>query len=281
MKMKIKFPGFLSLAELITNKKLAKMTWAGTGNLARAMTRVSLFRKYNPWMRPEYSNMYWIPVNKSLSQAGDTILPQEIVARFIDKSSYRVVLDFCGCRKANQCSDYPIEIGCLMMGEDARGIKASFSRSVSKKEAHAHLQRAVDAGLAPFVGKARIDNAIFGVPDTGRMVSVCFCDECCCLARWASDVPGIDRNQIMHRLEGLKIWVDRKVCTGCGICLEKCFLKLITMRGNTAHIPLSDCMGCGRCVVACPQKAICVSLDNPDFIGQAVKNIEAYVKPGK
>jgi ferredoxin len=277
--MKIKFPGLLYFSKFISNPKITKFNWALTGHLSKALTRVSVIRKNNPWGKPEYTNMYWIPVNQALEQAGDTILPQEIVAHFIDKSSHRVILDFCGCRKVNSCTDYPIDIGCLMMGEDARGIKASFSRSVTKKEAHAHLQRAVDAGLAPFVGKARIDNAIFGVPDTGRMVSVCFCDECCCLTRWASGMPGPERNEIMHRLEGLTIWVDRNSCIGCGVCIEKCFLNLIAIRGSTAHIPLSKCMGCGRCVVACPQDAIRVRLDNPDFINQAIEYIEAYVDP--
>jgi UDP-glucose 4-epimerase len=167
-----------------------------------------------------------------------------------------------------------------MMGEDSRGIVSKIARSVTKEEAHAHLKKAIEAGLAPFVGKARVDNAIFGVPDTGRLVSVCFCDECCCLTRWTKSMPGNERNRIMHRLDGLTIQVDSSLCTGCGTCADKCFLKLIKLDSGTAEIPEELCMGCGRCVIACPQNAIKVKLDNNDFINQAVKNIEAYVKPG-
>lgn len=272
--------GLLSLINKYKNPKLMRLNWRLIGVMARAIGKIPLIRKNIPWAKPEYSNMYMIPVNRSLGQLGDTIVPEEIVARLIEKSSHRVIVQFCGCRWANQCKNYPIDIGCLMMGEDSRGIESKVALSVTKEEAHAHLKRAVSAGLAPFVGKARVDNAIFGVPDTGRLVSVCFCDECCCLTRWASSMPGPERNQIMHRLDGLTIEVDKDECTGCGTCIDKCFMKFIKIVDGTARIPEELCLGCGRCVIACPNNAIKVRLDNPEFIDQAVKNIEDYVKPG-
>ena len=272
--------GLLSFFNKFKSQKLMRLNWKFVGLIATAIAKFPFIRHNIPWARPEYTNMYMIPVNRSLDQVGDSIVPQDIVAYFIEKSSHRVIVDFCGCRWANQCKNYPIDIGCLMMGEDSRGIVSKVARSVTKEEAHAHLKRAVEAGLAPFVGKARVDNAIFGVPDTGRLVSVCFCDECCCLTRWTKSMPGSERSQIMHRLDGLTIQVDESLCTGCGTCADKCFLKLIKLDSGTALIPEDQCMGCGRCVLGCPQNAIKVKLDNNDFINQAVKNIEAYVKPG-
>ncbi|MCU0821384.1 MAG: 4Fe-4S binding protein [Spirochaetes bacterium] len=271
--------GMLSFFDKVKSKKLMRLNWKFIGVIATSIGKFPFIRRNIPWSKPEYSNMYWIPVNRSLDQLGDSIVPQEIIAHFIEKSSHRVIVNFCGCRFANQCENYPIDIGCLMMGEDSRGIVSKVARSVTKEEAHEHLKKAVAAGLAPFVGKARVDNAIFGVPDTGRLVSVCFCDECCCLTRWSKSIPGDERKQFMHRLDGLTIHVDTDLCTGCGTCADKCFLKLIKLDSGTAKIPEDQCMGCGRCVIVCPQNAIKVKLDNDDFINQAVKNIESYVKP--
>ena len=279
---KFKMPGFLALGRFAAHPKIMKAIFELSGFLIKLINKIPIIRRNNPWMKPEYSNMYWIPVNKSLGQVENIPLPHEIVSHFIETSSHRVVIDFCGCRKACTCQNYPVEIGCLLMGEDARGINSPLARSVSKEEAHEHLQKAVDAGLAPFVGKARIDNAIFGVPDTGRMVSVCFCCECCCLTRWTESLTVKERGQIMHKLDGLKIWIDEDRCIGCRLCLDKCFIGLIEIdNGNKARIPEDECQGCGRCVISCPQEAIRVSMDNKDYVNHAIGSIEAYVKAGK
>ncbi len=37
---------------------------------------------------------------------------------------------------------------------------------------------------------------------------------------------------------------------------------------------------CGQCIITCPRNPICMSLDNPDSINQAIKNIEAYLDTG-
>ncbi len=273
--------GFMSFVNYFTNPTIMRFNWKLLGWITSGISKISFIRRNNKWAKPEYTNMYMIPVNRSLEQMDDTIVPAEIVEYFIEKSSHRVVLSFCGCRWANHCENYPIELGCLMMGEDSRGIESSIARSVTKEEARAHLKKAVEAGLAPFVGKARVDNAIFGVPDTGRLVSVCFCDECCCLTRWAKSLPGEERNQIIHRLDGLTIEVDKDECIGCETCIDKCFMKFITIENGKAYIPGDLCVGCGRCVISCPNNAIKTRLDNPDFIKQAIRNIEAYVKPGE
>ncbi len=243
--------------------------WSGKNNFLQL---------HHPWFDQKKSNMYWIPVNEEIEQTGeDVVLPYEVVSKFIERSSHRVIVDFCGCRQAFKCSKHSAEIGCLMMGEDAKQISNKLSRSVSKKEAMAHLEKAVDAGLPPHIGKARVDDFIFGINNTNRLLTVCFCCECCCLTKWEKYVPAEIRNKISRKLDGLQVWIDSDKCVGCGDCVEHCYLDQILFSQKKAVIS-DDCRGCGRCAAACSQKAIRISLNNPDFINNTIKSIEAYVE---
>jgi MinD superfamily P-loop ATPase len=50
--------------------------------------------------------------------------------------------------------------------------------------------------------------------------------------------------------------VDKNKCTLCGICVEKCNFKAITIIGDTVGIFKELCKGCLRCKNVCPQGAI-------------------------
>jgi len=52
-------------------------------------------------------------------------------------------------------------------------------------------------------------------------------------------------------------WVrlDEGLCTGCGICEDRCQFHAITMNG-VAAIDTEKCYGCGNCVIKCPAEAL-------------------------
>lgn len=276
------FPGLLDLGKIERNPRPWMMRM-GLEMLRGFFHFANLpgVRSVHPWMQETNTNMYWIPVNKSLERDKDVPLPYEVVERFIEESSVHVVMNFCGCRAAYECNRFPSEIGCLMMGEDARKIPPEFSHTVTKEEARKHLHKAMKAGLPPFIGKARIDNFIFGVPDNSKLLTVCFCCDCCCVTDLVKHVPSKERKEIIHPLEGLKVFVDENECVGCGKCAEHCFINIIALESEKAHIPQEDCLGCGRCVSVCRKNAIKISLDNPEFVEKAVAGIKAYVNMEK
>ena len=109
-----------------------------------------------------------------------------------------------------------------MMGEDVKKIPSAWARPVSKEEAREHLQKAVEAGLPAFIGKARVDNYLFGVPDNGRLLTVCFCCECCCVSTMTKYLSADRRNVQFNKLNGLEVYVEKDKCEGCGICVDKC-----------------------------------------------------------
>ncbi len=275
---KKRLPGLLDAGKLFFHPRAIRMSMDSLDMLYR-LANLPIIRNFHPWIDTKKTNMFWIPVNKNLERAEDVVLPYQVVEELIDKSSHRVIMHFCGCRAAYECKNHPLEIGCLMMGEDTKKISPFFGRQASKKEARDHLKKVVKAGIPPFVGKARVDNFIFGIPDNGRLLTVCFCCQCCCISRIMDHLPPNEQKEQMPRLEGLEIWVDKDKCTGCGACVDQCFIHSLYMKNGKAHIP-DSCRGCGRCALICPQEAIRLRLNNPDFVQQAVKSIESYVDLG-
>jgi UDP-glucose 4-epimerase len=237
--------------------------------------RIPFFREHLPELDPDKSSLSWLPINKDIEGAGEIALPVEVLDRLIEKARHRVIVNFCGCRLAVGCRDYPIEIGCLMMGESALQIPTKSSREVGVEEAKEHVRKAIQAGLIPVTGKARIDNDIFMIPDEGRLLTVCLCCECCCITRHSRYAPKDVLDGIHQPVEGLSIEVTDD-CIGCGACVSKCYIDAIRMDGDRAVIG-DMCRVCGRCATHCPQDAIKLRLNNPDAVEDVVRRIESMV----
>ncbi|MFH1149738.1 MAG: 4Fe-4S ferredoxin [Actinomycetota bacterium] len=240
------------------------------------LARFKLTKALIPGFRDEGLNISVLPINEGIVAPGDTPLPIQLLEGFITDASHRVLVDHCPCRHAMDCRRYPHEIGCLMMGEAALEISPSVGREISVEEALEHAHKAVDAGLVPMVGKARVDNIVFGIRDKKRLLSCCFCCECCCISRFARHMPADKRANNVVRLAGLRLEVSDE-CDGCGACVKRCFLQELKVIDDRAVIPLG-CAGCGRCATVCKRGAISLHLDDPAFIMEARERIGALAK---
>ncbi len=247
-------------------------TWENFFKLAK----IPFFRERLPEFDPKKSNMSWLPINRDIEGTDGLALHEEVLGRLIEKANHRVIVDSCGCRKSMGCKDYPADIGCLMMGESALKIPEKARREVGIEEAKAHVRKAVESGLIPVVGKARIDNDIFMIPDEGKLLTVCLCCECCCVTRYTRHVPQEVLGDMHRPVEGLSIEVTDD-CIGCGVCVPKCYLDAIELKGDRAAIG-ELCRICGRCVEACPEDAIKLKLDNPHVVDDVVRRIEGAVE---
>ncbi len=261
-------------------KKLRKrvrrtLVWAAERAL-RAALKIPGMNKVHPWLREDKSELRWLPINADIELPEDAPLPLALLDRFIEEASHRVIIDYCGCREGWKCKHYPRDIGCLMMGDDALLIERFPGREVGVEEARAHARRAVDAGLVPVVGKARVDNFIFDVRDRSRMLTTCFCCECCCVTRYTRYAPLKTLEPIQPRLEGITLTVTDR-CIGCGQCAKHCYLEAIKFVNGRAVIG-EYCRACGRCASVCAKDAIEISIDDPDFLEKAYAKIRAHVK---
>jgi len=215
-----------------------------------------------------------IPVNSELPNQEEMVLPTKVLEYFINKANSHWIMNFCICRKSMQCKDYPIELGCLFLGEAVHDINPELGRLVSKEEALDHIKKCREAGLVHMIGKNLLDKQWLGVNPGYKLLSICNCDPCCCLWRISPVLnPKIGRK--IQKMAGVHIWVT-DTCIGCGTCLDSCFVNAIKLENNRAEIS-KECRGCGRCVEICPQGAIELKIDDRMYVSQTIKQLEKII----
>lgn len=210
---------------------------------------------------PPMLNVSYFPVNTDVDSTSQP-LPVILLDEIIRKSPHRVITKTCTCREAKQCKNYDYHIGCIHIGEPTKQEPDTVAYHVSAEEAIAHVHKAVDLGLYPFVGHAGVDNLIWGVDLDKPFLTVCFCCPCCCLNMHGYKSLTEENQSNYHRLKGVHILVDEDKCIGCGKCAEKCFANAIDIVGGKCVIFNYSCKNCGVCAQICPQKAITVQVDD-------------------
>jgi len=216
-----------------------------------------------------------IPVKASLTSEGELMVPSKIVEHFIREASYHWIMDTCICRKASTCRDYPINLGCVFLGEAAKGINPELGRPVSSREALAHVEKCREAGLVHMIGRNKLDSVWLNVRPGHKLLTICNCCPCCCLWRILPDITPRIGDKITA-MPGVAVKINNN-CVGCGTCThEVCFTQAIELQGERAVID-QNCRGCGRCADVCPNHAIDVDIYHPDFINNAIARISGTV----
>ena len=216
-----------------------------------------------------------IRLNMPVDMPDQVVLPSQVVEHFIEKANYHWVMNTCICRDASRCKDYPIDLGCLFLGEAVLGINPKLGRRVTKEEAHEHVQRCREAGLVHLIGRNKVDTIWLGTGPGNKLLTVCNCCPCCCLWRVLPHIaPQISAKTV--KVPGVEVKVNGQ-CTGCGTCTQGvCFVDAISLVNN--HAVRSDaCRGCGRCVDVCPQGAIEISIDDEQFVENMINRLSSLV----
>jgi ferredoxin len=215
-----------------------------------------------------------LTVNQNIPMPDTIPLPSKIIHELIEEASFHWIMDFCICREANKCKDYPRELGCLFMGEAAMKIDPRLGHPATKEEAHAHIIRADEVGLIHVIGRNKLDSVWLDVSPGQKLLTVCNCCQCCCL--WKM-LPSLN-NSISGRvtkMEGIEFKVGSE-CTGCNICSKVCFVNAIEIVEGKAQIT-DQCRGCGRCVEACPTQAISMTVPTLEAIEHTIKRVKENV----
>lgn len=260
--------------------KLVKATFPGRFFLAE-MTKAPVIGKIiDRWLFAGDDIVYLpqdhvIQINEPLTRPDDVVLPSQVVEHFIAQANYHWIMDACICRDANDCEDYPVDLGCLFLGEAALGINPRLGRRATPEEALEHVRRGREAGLVHLVGRNKLDTVWLGVGPGDKLLTICNCCPCCCLWRILPNVvPRIGDK--VTRMPGVTVAVTDR-CIGCGTCTQDvCFVDAIQLIDERAVI--SDaCRGCGRCVSVCPQSAIELSIDDAQFIDKTITRLAPLV----
>ncbi|MDH7509158.1 MAG: 4Fe-4S binding protein [Methanomassiliicoccales archaeon] len=206
------------------------------------------------------------------------VLPSQIIEYFIRKSRYHFIMNRCVCREANQCKEYPQDLGCIFLGRGALKIDRNLGRLVTMEEALAHLEECRKAGLVHLIGRNKIDSVVFSNTPKEELLSICSCCPCCCL--WKM-IPQLSRriSDTVTKMPGLRIEIDKNLCRGCGACIKKnvCFVDAIHIENDSARIRQDLCKGCARCVEFCPNGAIKLIIEDSSFVEASIRRIAPLV----
>ncbi len=186
-----------------------------------------------------------IIIDKELDVPEEKILPaqkvEEIIAKFDD-----IAVGHCYCRHhedllGNSCKQTELRENCFTFGKSARYTsEQGFARMISRDEALEILKKSEDDGL---VHKAYHPNFDFKRDED----SICNCCTDCC-----GQAKGITAN-----LSNYLARVDNELCTGCGICVDKCYSGAMELNDAGKAVPTEDiCIGCGICASVCPEDAV-------------------------
>jgi ferredoxin len=177
--------------------------------------------------------------------AGVEIQPYDRVSQQIENAEYIGVVN-CACRHngelmGNPC-DKPKEI-CMGFGAGAKSLaQRGFGRLLSKEEARQMIALAEEAGLVHCVSNTR-----------GNTEFICNCCSCHCgilqslkEATWPS----------MGAVSSFIMAVDEEKCMGCGDCIDRCPMEVLSMQDDIVVMDADHCIGCGLCVSTCPTEAL-------------------------
>ena len=265
--------------------KLLKKTFPNRSLIAKA-TNIPLMGRLVDKIFFEGDDVIYLPkdsvaqktiqIGRKLDRPEETTLPSEIVHHFIEKANKHWIMNECICRDAATCEDYPIDYGCLFMGEAVADINPNLGRLVTKEEAHDYVRKCREAGLVHLIGRNKLDAQWLGVSPGDKLLTVCNCCPCCCLWKMLPDLnPEIGRK--ITKMSGVEVKVT-DACVGCGTCTEEnvCFVNAISLVDGKAVIS-AECRGCGRCVEVCPENAIELTIDNPEFIRNSIDRVSSVV----
>ena len=216
-----------------------------------------------------------IPVDEAVVDPESIVLPSEIVESLIRASSHRLIMDTCICRRLGKCQDYPLELGCIFLGEAVLTLNPQLGHLVTVEQALTHAARCREADLVHMVGRIKFDSLVFGAHPAHKLLGICSCCPCCCILGVAPQLAPQIGDRI-SRLPGVMVRVTDR-CVGCGTCSSGvCFVDAI--RQCDGHAVISDiCRGCGRCVDVCPNDAIELSIESESAMEQVVEMMQRVV----
>ncbi len=219
-----------------------------------------------------------LPVNEPIPQGEQFVLPYTLLHELVQRAGARFIMNECVCRQQEGCHSFPADLGCLFLGEGASRIHPSLGRLCGVDEASRHVRRGLEAGLYPLIAHTVVDAFTLGIPYR-RMLTVCFCCECCCMVQRGLRQGPPALLKAIQPLPGLQVTVGEE-CVSCKECIPACPVGAISMNHHGAEIS-PGCKGCGICLDACPNGAIQLISNNENIIQKEFLNrINGYTDIG-
>ena len=105
------------------------------------LTRIPFLGKLTNRLLFKDDEIVYIPINESIEPDENIALPSDIVRHFVKIASHRWIMNECICRAAKKCSEHPVDLGCIFLGEAVLGINPALGRPASVEETLEHVDR--------------------------------------------------------------------------------------------------------------------------------------------
>lgn len=193
-----------------------------------------------------------VPVQQSIKYENE-ILNVEEVHKILEECQKPIIITDCPCRKRTEIlgkreckGKFPIEESCFQLGFfGSYFLRRGEGRELSLEEANDLVDKFAELGLVFTTENSENPN---------HQVLCCCCECCCSLLRGMTRFE--DKNENCVAKSNYVSKVDKNLCKGCGLCVERCPFKTITLKDNKANVNPDKCYGCGVCAVSCPTEAI-------------------------
>ena len=120
--------------------------WMKKGCLRRKIYRKGIM--LDPPMESHTSTII-MPLDVDITDESEkVVVPMDLIKEAIRSIDYVAGMKTCLCRNANECEDYPRDIGCLFFGEGAKTVvRHGLAERLTDEEAFARVDKAAEYGL--------------------------------------------------------------------------------------------------------------------------------------
>ena len=193
------------------------------------------------------SQMRTIPIEQSINPEY-SVTTYDQVRDIISNTDGPISIAQCMCREGAKARGEPCKVTsrsetCMSFGDWAAHFVKLGAREISKEEALEIIRQNEQDGL------------VLQPTNYKKLDFLCSCCGCCCgVLKIQKNLP----NPAANWAHNFYAEVDTELCTGCGICVEKCQVNAATIdeQNGCATINLDRCIGCGNCVTNCPSDAM-------------------------
>ena len=187
-----------------------------------------------------------VPIEEEVQKEGRVLDIDS--ARSIFRDAQLITAVPCPCRtqaravgRGEKCPAPPTAVCMQTNGFAEAIIDRGIGERLSTPEALKRIGDAEDAGLMHFV-RNNIKEDMF----------MCNCCACCCTGLFLINELSYLQAYAPSRFQ---IAYDESKCTGCGLCVDRCQVRAISLDG-VADIYVERCFGCGNCAHICPAGAL-------------------------
>jgi electron transport complex protein RnfB len=204
-------------------------------------------------LNPKFTQLRPVPTTGSITP-DLAIMPYDDIRGVLMRHRGPFVVVECICKEGQDLLGQPCKVTrdreiCLIFGSAARNyLGLGWGREIKRQEVFAILDKAEQDGL------------VVQPSNSQYPFCVCLCCGCCCEVLSNAKLMENPARLFYSNYYAVN---DDDLCSGCGLCVDRCQMEAIAMKDDKSRIDPGRCIGCGLCITTCATKAIQLKKKDP------------------